>query len=87
MKAPETYFDLKYALRLCTKENKIVPCVYIYSAMGLYEEAVELALKEDVELAKDNADKLEDEGLRKKLWLRIAKHIIEQERDKPDIKK
>lgn len=41
----EKHFDLKYALRLCTKEEKLQACVLIYSAMGLYEEAVDLALK------------------------------------------
>lgn len=35
----------------------------------------------DLELAKAEADKVEDdEPLRKKLWLRIAKHVIEQVR-------
>ena len=39
------YFDLQYALRLCTQHGKAQACILIYSAMGLYEEAVELALK------------------------------------------
>jgi hypothetical protein len=35
-----------------------------------------------MELAKLNADKPEDdEGLRKKLWLKIARHIVEVEKD------
>jgi len=73
----ETYYDLKYALRLCTKENKTTACVHIYSAMGLYEEAVELAMKVDLQIAKENADKPEDDdALRKKLWLKIAKHLV-----------
>jgi len=79
---PETYYDLKYALRLCTKEGKMKACVLIYGQMALYEEAVELALKVDLELAKLNADKPEeDEGLRKKLWLRIARHVVEEKKD------
>ncbi len=50
--------------------------------MGLYEEAVELALSLDIELAKYNADKpLDDEALRKKLWLRIARHVVEEKKD------
>lgn len=50
--------------------------------MGLYEEAVDLALKVDIKLAKENADKPEDdEALRKKLWLRIAKHVVEERKD------
>ncbi len=57
-------------------------CVLIYGQMGLYEEAVELALKVDLELAKLNADKPEeDETLRKKLWLRIARHVVEEKKD------
>ena len=70
--------------------------------MGLYEEAVDLALKvgmpqkkkerkirritsyakfhiTDIELAKINADKPDDdEALRKKLWLRIARHVVQE---------
>jgi hypothetical protein len=79
--------------------------------MGLYEEAVDLALKVDIELAKIYADKpeevrslslsrllcsvwclmvivrralippQEDEDLRKKLWLRIARHVVEEQKD------
>jgi len=68
---------LKYALRLCTKEGKIKACVLIYGQMALYEEAVELALKVEIPLAKENADKPEDDdALRKKLWLKIAKHLV-----------
>lgn len=66
--SPDIYFDLKYALRLCTKFNKKTASVLIYSAMGLFEEAVELALQVDVELAMINADKPEDDQeLRKKV--------------------
>lgn len=80
--SPEKHFDLKYALRLCTKEEKLQACVLIYSAMGLYEEAVDLALKVDIELAKFNADKPEDDdSLRKKLWLRIARHVVKERKD------
>lgn len=79
------YFDLDYALRLCMKHGRVQPCVHIYSKMGLYESSVALALeKGDLELAKINADKpVEDEGLRKKLWLKIAKYVVQ---DKKDIK-
>lgn len=38
-------YDLKYALRLCSEHDKHRACVHIYSTMGLYEEAVDLALK------------------------------------------
>ncbi|KAI0002078.1 Pep3/Vps18/deep orange family-domain-containing protein [Russula vinacea] len=79
------YYDLDYALRLCSETGRIQPCVHIYSQMGLWESSVDLALeKGDLELAKINADKPEDDPqLRKKLWLKIAKFVVQ---DKKDIK-
>lgn len=77
---PEFFYDPKYALRLCLKEKRMRACVHIYSMMSMHEEAVALALQVDPELAMAEADKVEDdEELRKKLWLMIAKHVIEQE--------
>jgi len=39
-------------------------------------------LKVDIELAKINADKPDDdEALRKKLWLRIARHVVQERKD------
>lgn len=77
------YYDLDYALRLCKSRNRIQPCVHIYSRMGLYESSVDLALeKGDLELAKINADKPEDDqALRKKLWLKIAKYVVQEKGD------
>ncbi|KAN0135735.1 Pep3/Vps18/deep orange family domain containing protein [Lactarius tabidus] len=79
------YYDLDYALRLCSESGRVQPCVHIYSQMGLWESSVDLALeKGDLELAKLNADKPEDDPhLRKKLWLKIAKFVVQ---DKKDIK-
>ena len=49
----DTYYDLKYALRLCLTEQKHRACVHIYTALSLYEDAVKFALKTgDIELAK-----------------------------------
>lgn len=49
--------------------------------MSMHEEAVALALQVDPDLAMAEADKVEDdEELRKKLWLMIAKHVVEQEK-------
>lgn len=42
-----------------------------------WQEAVELALRVDVSLAKENADKPPSDELRKRLWLLIARHLIE----------
>ncbi|XP_073312131.1 vacuolar sorting protein 18 isoform X1 [Primulina huaijiensis] len=79
--SPEFFYDPKYALRLCLKEKRMRACVHIYSMMSMHEEAVALALQVDVELAMAEADKVEDdEDLRKKLWLMVAKHVIEQEK-------
>lgn len=47
--------------------------VKIYSMMGLYEEAVSLALKNgDLASAKEVANKPEADDLKKKLWLQIT---------------
>lgn len=78
---PEFFYDPKYALRLCLKEKRMRACVHIYGMMSMHEEAVALALQVDPELAMAEADKVEDdEDLRKKLWLMVAKHVIEQEK-------
>ncbi|XP_022952155.1 vacuolar protein sorting-associated protein 18 homolog [Cucurbita moschata] len=78
---PDFFYDPKYALRLCLKEKRMRACVHIYSMMAMHEEAVALALQVDTELAMAEADKVEDdEDLRKKLWLMIAKHVIELEK-------
>ena len=75
-------YDQKYALRLCTQEHKKRACVAIYSTMGLYEEAVDHALSVDLTLAMRNADlAVDDDDLRKKLWLRIAKHVVTEEKN------
>lgn len=77
------YYDLDYALRLCKQTGRIQPCVHIYSKMGLWENSVDLALeKGDLELAKINADMPEDDiPLRKKLWLKIAKYVVQEKQD------
>jgi hypothetical protein len=79
------YYDLDYALRICKHAGRMQPCVHIYSKMGLWENSVDLALeKGDLDLAKINADMVEDDQqLRKKLWLKIARYVVQ---DKKDIK-
>ncbi|XP_047128733.1 vacuolar protein sorting-associated protein 18 homolog isoform X1 [Hydra vulgaris] len=75
-------YEPKYALRLCSENKKDQAAVLIYSAMGLFEEAVDLALKTDIEKAKLYADKPEnDDQLKKKLWLKIARHVVDQQQD------
>ncbi|GAA6038969.1 hypothetical protein JCM8097_000132 [Rhodosporidiobolus ruineniae] len=79
----QPYFDLDYALRLSRQHGRTQACVVIYSAMGLYDESVGLALEQDdLELARVCADKpVEDEMLRKKLWLKVAKHVVGKKND------
>lgn len=81
------FYDLDYALRLCKGAGRTQACVHIYAKMGMWEESVDLALeKGDLELAKVNADMPhanEDKELRRKLWLKIAKYVVQ---DKQDIK-
>lgn len=80
--ASEIKYDLKYALRLCAEHGYLQACVLVYKIMELYEEAVDLALQVDVDLAKSCADLPEDdEELRKKLWLKIARHVVQEEKD------
>ncbi|KAM9550958.1 vacuolar protein sorting-associated protein 18 homolog [Salvelinus alpinus] len=80
--ASDIHYDLKYTLRLCAEHGYLQACVLVYKIMELYEEAVDLALQVDVDLAKSCADLPEDdEELRKKLWLKIARHVVQEEKD------
>ncbi|XP_043930132.1 vacuolar protein sorting-associated protein 18 homolog isoform X2 [Protopterus annectens] len=77
-------YDLKYALRLCAEHGHNRACVHIYRIMGLYEEAVDLALQVDVDLAKSCTsipEVEEDVELQKKLWLKVARHVVQEEKD------
>lgn len=68
--------DLRNALRICFNNKKYEACVAIYGLLGLYEESVTMALKIDVEMAKEYAEMVEnDEDLRKRLWIEIAEYM------------
>ncbi|KAL4928689.1 vacuolar protein sorting protein DigA [Aspergillus undulatus] len=73
-------YDADFALRLCIQHQRVQSCIHIYSAMGQYLQAVELALQhEDIELAAIIADRPEGNNkLRKKLWLLVAEKRIRQ---------
>ena len=77
------YYDLDYALRTCKHNDRLLSCILIYSKMGLYESSVDLALaKDNLDLARLNANKPEDDDdLRRRLWLKIAKHVIQNRKD------
>lgn len=76
-------YDTDFALRLCTKYNRVQASVHIYSSMDLYDEAVNLALSHNnIELASLVADRpVDDPSLRKSLWLQVAKHVIVKQQD------
>ncbi|GAO50484.1 hypothetical protein G7K_4608-t1 [Saitoella complicata NRRL Y-17804] len=75
------YYDLDLGLRLCLQYGRVASCVHIYSSLGRYVQAVELALKHnDVELAISIADgPTDDDTLRKNLWLTVAKHVVKRD--------
>lgn len=75
-------YDVKFALRECMSVGEEQACVHILTTMGLYQEAVELALRLDTNLAKATANRPKyDQDLRKKLWLMIAAHVVQKEQD------
>ncbi|KAE9374554.1 vacuolar protein sorting protein-like protein DigA [Stipitochalara longipes BDJ] len=76
----EPSFDSDFALRLCIQHSRVQSCVHIYSSMGQYLQAVELALEHsEIDLASLVADRpLSNPALRKKLWLAVAKKVISQ---------
>lgn len=70
------YLDLQRCLRLCKELKLVKACVKLYSLMDLYDEALELALEFDIELAKTIARKVESDDHQKRLWLAIAKNVL-----------
>ncbi|WPG97310.1 Hypothetical protein R9X50_00008400 [Acrodontium crateriforme] len=77
---PERNYDADFALRLCIAHKRVQSCVHIYRKMNQYASAVDLALKHnEVELAASVADTPGiDDALRKKLWLKVARNVISQ---------
>ncbi|GME83296.1 unnamed protein product [Ambrosiozyma monospora] len=76
----EIFFDQDFILRLCFKHKKIQSAIFIYSMLGNYEEAVQLALDNDlIDVAVFVAGKpLESSSQRKKLWLNISEKLIKK---------
>lgn len=76
----EPRFDPDFALRLCIQHKRTLSCVHIYTNMGQYIQAVDLALSHnEVEYASIIADRpMSNPVLRKKLWLAIARKVISQ---------
>ncbi len=75
-------YDADFAFRLCIQHARVQSAVHIYSSMGQYASAVDLALKHDqIDLASLVADRPADSdpALRKKLWLAVAKKVISKQ--------
>ncbi|KAB8576182.1 hypothetical protein FH972_025710 [Carpinus fangiana] len=71
-------YDTDFALRLCIQHSRIQACVHIYTTMGRYAAAVDLALQhQQTDLAIAVAERPEhDASTQKKLWLAIARSVI-----------
>ncbi|KAG8623642.1 hypothetical protein KVT40_008618 [Elsinoe batatas] len=78
--ASEQHYDADFALRLCINHKRVRSAVHIYCTMSQFAAAIDLALKYDeVDIAADVADRPEnDQVLRKKLWLKVAKKVMSQ---------
>lgn len=74
-------FDRDFTLRLCFKFNKLQTAIHLYSMFDQNDEAVDLALKNDlIQVAILVADKPNngDYSQRKQLWLKISKKLIDK---------
>lgn len=76
----EPRYDPDFALRLCIQHHRTLSCVHIYTSMGQFLQAVDLALSHnEVELAAVIADRpMSNPQLRKRLWLAVARKVISQ---------
>lgn len=76
-------YDVHFALRLCQEANLTEACVQLSALLGLWTTALDLALTISVDLAKQIATMPPDgDGeLRKKLWLKIAEHVVREQDD------
>ncbi|KAF4123218.1 vacuolar protein sorting-associated protein 18 [Geosmithia morbida] len=80
---PDVRYDPDFALRLCIQHHRTLSCVHIYTSMGQYLQAVDLALSHnEVDLAAVIADRpTSNPTLRKRLWLAVARKVISQTGD------
>ncbi|XP_054289696.1 vacuolar protein sorting-associated protein 18 homolog isoform X1 [Macrosteles quadrilineatus] len=75
-------YDVHYALRLCRERGLTQACVQLSALLGLWQSAVDLALSISVDLAKQTASMpTGDDELTKKLWLKIAQHVVSKDND------
>lgn len=77
-------YDTDFAFRLCIQHSRVQSAVHIYTSIGSYASAVDLALAHnEIDLASHVADLPSSSTdnntpLRKRLWLAIAKKVISQ---------
>ncbi|KAL3237695.1 tethering complex subunit PEP3 [Nakaseomyces bracarensis] len=90
MEHHERNCNIDFILRLSLKFNRVEVAVYILKLLESYEDAVNLALDNDmIPMAKEiaNTEALNDNITeKKKLWLKIARKLFINEPENPDIK-
>lgn len=77
-------YDIKYGVRVCKQYNRREACVQLLALLGLWESAVDLALTVNVQLAVQTVllpHCNSTPHLSRKLWLKIAQHVVEQQND------
>lgn len=73
-------YDTVHALRTVVERRQYQAAVMLYCELDMWEDAVQLALAFDRTMAINIAKEIEfNDSLGRKLWISIAKHIIEQD--------
>eukprot|EP01091_Cochliopodium_minus_P006710 TRINITY_DN1670_c1_g1_i1.p1 TRINITY_DN1670_c1_g1~~TRINITY_DN1670_c1_g1_i1.p1 ORF type:complete len:743 (-),score=213.23 TRINITY_DN1670_c1_g1_i1:54-2009(-) len=76
----QIFYDLQYALNLTLSSNKKHSASIIYTKMSLFEEAIDISLQVNYEIAVQYAKIVDDTDEKlKKIWLSIGKYVIEKE--------
>ncbi|CAJ0932013.1 unnamed protein product, partial [Mesorhabditis belari] len=81
-------YNIDYALRTCQQSGHDECVIFLYCVNEMFLEAVDIALKIDINLAKSCArwmepgddflcEKFYPEELRRRVWLKIASHVIQ----------
>lgn len=74
-------YDVNYTLHLCQEAGLIKECVRLYCLLGQLDEAIDLALTIDLDQAKRCLEFAHEEDDRRKIWLHIAKFVVQQKND------
>eukprot|EP01025_Chloroclados_australasicus_P049395 TRINITY_DN5625_c0_g1_i2.p1 TRINITY_DN5625_c0_g1~~TRINITY_DN5625_c0_g1_i2.p1 ORF type:complete len:891 (+),score=128.42 TRINITY_DN5625_c0_g1_i2:147-2819(+) len=74
-----TVYDVNGALKLARDNNKTKTSIQLMIYQELFEDAVETAMANgNMNLAKATANDVDNEVLKRKLWLMIAKNLVRQ---------